>query len=198
MKNAFLLLIAYSLSLPAQTSKAALNKNGITIYTSKKDNSRIKQYEANMTVNAPLDSVKNILLNFNQLKTWNYKTSVSRLIKKVNDTTFIVYMVNHLGWPLQDRDNVARVSVSNKKDMVRIDICPEKNILKPQKGIIRVENFKGYWILKRTNNKSTKITQSFYADIDGNIPVWLINSLVTQAPYETFKALRKRVENVSK
>jgi ketopantoate reductase len=195
MKIKAILLLLFSLLLQAQQqTKPALNKNGIVIYTSKKGNSSIKQYEAQMTVNAIINEVEATIMDIDQLKNWNYKTSVSKVLKKVNDSTLIVYMVNHLGWPLQDRDNVARVVVSHNNEEVIITISPENNFMKPQKGIIRVTNFKGFWSLKKITTTSTQITQSFYADIGGNIPTFLVNSMITQAPYETFKALKDRLK----
>jgi hypothetical protein len=183
-------------SAHAQTiQKPALNKEGILIFTNKKEGSNIKQYEAQMTVNASIDSVKATLLDIKNLKNWNYKTLESKLLKKINDSVLIVYMRNHLGWPLQDRDNIARISVHQLKSSIRIDIVPEKNYLKPISGIVRVEKFKGSWELKTVDTKKTKVAQSFYIDIGGNIPVFLINRLITQAPFETFKALRNTLEN---
>ncbi len=170
--------------------KLALNKEGIKIYTFSRDSTSLKQYRAEMILPVSIDSIKNKILDIPNLKKWNYKTTLTRLVKKINDSVSIIYMVNHLGWPILDRDNVAKISTIKINEGYKIRIEPANSIYKEFKDKIRVKKFYGEWILEKIAEKRTKVTQKFFVNPGGNLPVLLINSLVTKAPFETFKNLR--------
>lgn len=193
MKKFILIFLLSFLSYGQE--KLALQKDGIKVYTSAKDSTKLKQYRAEMVFEVCIDSVKNKILDVPNLKKWNYKTTLTKLVKKMNDSTSIVYMVNDLGWPLKDRDNVAKIVLMKFKNGFKIAISPANTIYREFEDKIRVKKFYGEWILEKITTKKTKVTQKFYADPGGDLPSFLVNVLVTKAPFETFIALRKQFQN---
>src|SRR5690606_21545152 len=93
------------------------------------------------------------------LQKWNFKTRKSELIRKVSDTSWIFYMNHHLGWPVQDRDHVSRVTLIKKGNEQTITIVPANNVLKEKEGIVRLTNFKGFWYLKKITEDQTLVVQ---------------------------------------
>jgi hypothetical protein len=179
-------------------SEPALERDGIRIYLTKFDSTAFKEYRAVMTVNANIDTIVQQLVDVRNLKKWNYKTRHSELLKKISDTSWILYMTHHLGWPVQDRDHVSRVVLSRKGNEQRIYITPENRMVEKRKGYIRLTNFKGYWYLMKISSNRTLVMQQIYGDPEGDIPAFLVNMVITKGPFDTFKALRERVENLNK
>lgn len=176
----------------------ALDKEGIKIYLTKLDTTPFKEYKAIMTVKANIDSVAKQILDIKSLQKWNFKTRKSELIRKVSDTSWIFYMNHHLGWPIQDRDHVSKVTLIKKEAEQTITIFPANNVLKEKEGIVRLKNFKGYWYLKKISENQTLVMQQIYGNPGGSIPAFMVNMVVTKGPFESFKELRKRVENLNK
>ena len=50
----------------------------------------------------------------------------------------------------------------------------------------------GYWLLEE-NEGQTKVTQQLFINPEGNLPPFVINSLLIKGPYNTFKNLRNSV-----
>ena len=60
------------------------------------------------------------------------------------------------------------------------------------------QNFKGFWYLKKISENQTLVVQQIYGNPGGTIPAFMVNMIVTRGPFDTFKELRKRVENLNK
>lgn len=202
-KKSILILFFFTsaISLFAQkdsNTKLAVDKENIKIYLTKLDTTPFKEYRAEMTVNANIDSVSKQILDINSLQKWNYKTRKSELIKKVSDTCWIFYMNHHLGWPIQDRDHVSRVTLIKKKDEQIITIMPANKMVEEKEDIVRIKYFKGYWYLKKLEKDKTLVVQQVYGNPGGSIPAFMVNMVVTKGPFESFVELRKRVEGLYK
>ena len=192
------LLFAIQQSYAQKKNHLALDKDGIKIYLTKLDTTPFKEYKAVMMVKANIDSVAKQILDIKSLQKWNFKTRKSELIRKVSDTSWIFYMNHHLGWPVQDRDHVSKVTLIKKDKEQTITIFPANNVLKEKDGIVRLTNFKGFWYLKKISEDETLVMQQIYGNPGGSIPAFMVNMVVTKGPFESFKELRKRVENLNK
>ena len=196
--SALFLLFAMFFGHSQKKTNLALDKEGIKIYLTKLDTTPFKEYRAIMTVKANIDTVAKQILDIKSLQKWNFKTRKSELIRKVSDTSWIFYMNHHLGWPVQDRDHVSKVTLIKKEAEQTITIFPANNVLKEKEGIIRLTNFKGFWYLKKISDNQTLVMQQIYGNPGGSIPAFMVNMVVTKGPFESFKELRKRVENLNK
>ena len=196
--SALFLLFAMFFGHSQKKTNLALDKEGIKIYLTKLDTTPFKEYKAIMTVKANIDTVAKQILDIKSLQKWNFKTRKSELIRKVSDTSWIFYMNHHLGWPVQDRDHVSKVTLIKKEAEQTITIFPANNVLKEKEGIIRLTNFKGFWYLKKISDNETLVMQQIYGNPGGSIPAFMVNMVVTKGPFESFKELRKRVENLNK
>ncbi|MEO8517245.1 MAG: START domain-containing protein [Flavobacterium sp.] len=176
----------------------AVNKDEIKIYVRKSDSTSIKEYKAIMNVKVPMDSVIRKILDVKNLRTWNYKTTKTSLIKKISDTSWVFYMQNDLDWPIKDRDHVSRVVMKRTKKECIITLTPENNLIKENPDFIRIKRFKGIWVLKKIDEKQTQIVQQLYGDPESYVPSFIINSMLTKAPFETFKAMRSQLEKSNK
>ena len=60
--------------------------------------------------------------------------------------------------------------------------------------MIRVVNFSGFWLLEKTKS-GVRVTQQMYGDPGGSLPVFIVNSMLVNAPFNTFKRLKEQLNN---
>ncbi|WP_456867942.1 START domain-containing protein [Galbibacter sp. BG1] len=194
-----ILLCIYSISFitNAQEWNLKRNSNKIKVYTRSLDSTKFNEYKAILVANSSPEKAIKIITDGNNLKNWNYKTPKSEVLKKVSETEYIFWMENDLPWPVNDRDNISRVTI-NQTDAstYKINIEPaDSTYVKANKNVIRMDNFKGYWLIKPIGKDSVEVTQQMYGDPKGNIPSWIANSILTTFPYHSFEKLKEILEN---
>ena len=175
--------------------KLEKDASGIQVYTRIVSVSSIKEYKAITLMKTSLKSLVNKIIDGEHLKDWNYKTTKSRLLEKKSDNEYLVYMYNDLPWPAKNRDHVSELKVdviSNSLTKICIKSVPEK--LTEKRGVIRVVNFSGFWLLEKTK-LGVKVTQQMHGDPGGSLPTFIINSMLINAPFNTFKLLREQLDN---
>ena len=170
------------------------DEDAIKIYTKSVASSKIKAYKAEMTVKSSLDTVKNVIIDGDQLSVWNYKAIDSKLLEKYSENTYLIWMGLNLPWPLRDRDFVAQLQLNTiSENIIRIDITAASDRYEIQEDYLRMTDFKGYWLLEKQGD-TIKITQEMFGDPAGSLPSWFVNSTIARAPYYTFLSLKERVE----
>jgi hypothetical protein len=195
-KSLLLFYLLASFTCLAQEWELKKDKNEIKIYTRSISYSKIKEYKAVMTVNTTLKQAFNVIMDAENLWKWNYKTENSRILKKVSETSQIIWIKNNLPWPVLNRDHISLVKVvEHTSSKIKITLTPDITVYHPkEKHTIRVANFNGYWLLEKTK-QGIRITQQLFGDPGGNMPSWLLNSLITTAPYHSFANLKDILEN---
>ncbi len=195
------ILVFFSLLLFLSTNaqnpwKLKKDKNGVQVFVRNVDSSKIKEYKAVTQINTSVEQALSIILDGNRLADWNYKTSESKTIRKITDDEYIFWMKNDLPWPVKNRDNVTHVKVNKiSKDSIRVDLAPDRtNAVPEMDGMIRVTNFKGFWLVSQKGDK-VEVIQQLYGDPKGNLPSWILNSVLTTAPYRSFLNLKSLLED---
>ena len=180
----------------AQEWELKKDKKGVKVYTRESASSKIKEYKAVMLVKTSLDTALKILTDGDNLWKWNHRTPESKTVKIISDNEFVFWMNNNLPWPLKNRYHLSRIKVLRKEnDTIIINISPETIYTIPEaENSIRIENFKGYWSLIPQGDY-VEITQQLYGDPGGNIPTWVINTVLASAPYNSFLNLKELLEN---
>lgn len=184
---------AYS-SLNAQKWELKKDKNNVKVYTRALDSTKINEYKAVVLTDTTVEKALKIITDGNNLWKWNHKTSESKLINQISDTEFIFWMKNDLPWPIKNRDNISHVKVKKIPDGYWVEILPAPSDLVPKENsTVRVTNFRGYWSIIQ-KGKKVQITQQLYGDPEGSLPSWLLNSILTTAPFHSFCDLKELLE----
>ena len=198
MKKLCSLLLLFSCFLSGYSQsvwKLEKDASGIQVYTRDVSTSSIKEYKATALIKTSLQSLVNKIIDGEHLKEWNYKTTKSSLLEKKSDNEYLVYMYNDLPWPAKNRDHISELKldvISNSLTKISIKSVPEKIIEK--KGVIRVVNFSGFWLLEQTK-LGVMVTQQMYGDPGGSLPAFIVNSMLVNAPFNTFKQLKEQLDN---
>lgn len=201
MMKSFLLILAlmiWKLSPAlAQTDwKLNTDKDGIKIYTSFIPDSKIKAVKVEGTFNATPSQLVALLMDVNTAADWLYHTKISMLVKQVSPTEIYYYSEVNLPWPVQDRDFVAHLIVSQDPNSKVVTIeGPTVTGLVPQKqGIVRITDATGKWVITPTGNNQIKVDYSIHLDPGGSLPSWLVNMFATEGPVKIFKGIKSQLQ----
>ena len=180
----------------AQQWELKKDKNGIKIYIRQLENLEVKEYKAVTLVKTTADRALKLITDGDNLWKWNYKTSESKIIKTISENEFVFWIKNDLPWPIKNRDLVARVKASYQQDgIITIAISPEDTYTIPEdENAVRIKKFSGRWLVV-PQGEYVEITQQLYGDPGGNLPSWIVNAMLTTAPYRTFLNLKTILEN---
>jgi len=198
MKKLYSLLLIFSCFLTSYSQsvwKLEKDASGIQVYTRKVSDSSIKEYKAVTIIKTSLKSLVNKITDGEHLKDWNYKTTKSSLLEKKSDNEYLVYMYNDLPWPAKNRDHISELKlemISNSLTKISITSVPEK--LTENRGVVRVVNFSGFWLLEKTK-LGVKVIQQMHGDPGGSLPTFIVNSMLVNAPFNTFSRLKEQLDN---
>ncbi|MCX2678859.1 START domain-containing protein [Galbibacter sp. EGI 63066] len=195
----FLILSLHFAVIPAHSQEWSLkrNSNNIQVFTRNLDSTKINEYKAVLIANTTAEKVVEILTDGDKLNTWNHKTPKSKTLKKISDKEIVLWMENDLPWPISDRDNISHLFVSKPDSITyKIDILPgDSSLVEKDQRVIRMDHFQGFWLVRTLDQDSVEVTQQMYGDPKGNIPPWLVNSILIAFPYHSFENLKEILEN---
>jgi hypothetical protein len=200
------LALAYCLISNAQSTdhwKFVTEKEGIKVYSKEVAGSKIKALQVKCVMNASVSQIVALLMDLDVATEWVSHTKSCTLVRRVSPSELYYYSEVSLPWPLENRDFVARIRVSQDpaSKMVTVDAPAVPGLVPVKKGIVRISTSTGYWQLSALDAKNTLIHYTLQVDPGGVIPPWLVNSLAAQGPIESFinmkkQLLRDRYKNV--
>ncbi|NIF15441.1 START domain-containing protein [Pantoea sp. Cy-639] len=189
-----LLLVLPSTLAAADDWKLAYDREGIRVYLNEAAGSSYQQFRGISTIQAGLHTLADLQENLRVACKWLYACAQMRLLAVEGDSTWI-YLTTNLPWPTLPRDMVLQVRSERLADgtLVRhLSADPER--MPEQPGLIRVRHLSGEWIMNPLGERSTEVTYQLQADPAGDVPGWLANRFVVDAPVVTLRTLRAVAE----
>lgn len=199
--NKLLLLIVCSLctvSIIAQEEdwKLKSDKDDIKTYSRKLADSKINAVKVESVFAVPATQFVAVLLDVPSYDTWVYNSKSTRLIKQVSPSELFYYSEVSFPWPTTNRDFVSHVVISQDPatKVVRINAKNVSGIVPVKQNIVRIEKSSGEWIITPVGKNQVKIEYVLQVDPGGDLPAWLINPFASKGLVETFKNLRKQLQ----
>ncbi len=177
--------------------KLKVNKNGIKVWVSSYEGSKILGFKGTRVVESNLSGVVATIMDTQSLSEWVPYTQSARVIEK-NDKngTFVLHMIMALPFPLANRDVVVKgYWLQDAKGNVTIysKSIPDARVpLNPK--MVRITNYEGGWVLKALDAKRVEVTVLGITDPAGAIPVGIANQFVQVQPFEMLKRLPNAVK----
>ena len=168
-------------------------KDGIKVYNKSVENSKVKALKVEVILNSSLSAVVSLLLDVPAAKAWVYHTKSCVLLKSVSSSELYYYSEVSLPWPLENRDFVAHVKVTQDKNskVVIVEAPAIPGFVAEKKNIVRVNHSVGYWIITPLDKGQVSIQYSLQVDPGGVIPAWAVNALSSQGPIESFMKMKQ-------
>ena len=185
------------LIFPGQSSAWELEKDkeGIKVYTRVVKGSAFREYRAVMTISASLSSLVALVEDITECHSWIHTCKEGKLLKRVSPVESYTYTVNHAPWPVSDRDAVVHNTISQDPEsrVVTIRIRGVPDHVPEKTGLVRVKKIKGCWRFAYTEKGLVEVLYQVHSEPGGNIPSWLVNSIVLSQPFYTLRNMRKMV-----
>jgi ribosome-associated toxin RatA of RatAB toxin-antitoxin module len=170
-------------------------KDGIKVYSKTVSESKVKALKVECIINASAAQLVALLLDVKAAERWVSHTKSCTLLKRVSDAELYYYSEVNLPWPLENRDFVAHVQVSQNPStkVVTVNAPAIPGMLAARKGIVRVSQSKGLWIITPLDKERVKVSYSLQVDPGGVIPAWAVNALAAQGPLESFQNMKREL-----
>lgn len=195
--TAIFLLICFQPSFAyAQPSwKLITEEQGIQVFSQPVTYSKIKALKVACELKATTSELVALLLDVNAAEQWVYHTKSCVLLRKISDSELYYYSEVSLPWPLDNRDFVAHIKVSQDPltKIVTVNAPAVSGWMDRKEGIVRINQSKGLWVIRPAGKDKINLEYTLQVDPGGGIPAWAVNMFASQGPIETFKNMRQQL-----
>jgi len=115
----------------------------------------------------------------------------------LSDDGDVVVVYTYIDLPMiSDRDVTTRAerSFDPQTGSYRVEWAATDEGPPPKKGVVRLHQSTGFWLFAPLEGGRTRATYESHTEIAGSIPVWLVNSMMTDTVVDGIVRLRARVD----
>ena len=188
-----LILILLFLSPPAGNWELKKESDNILVYTRKSADSDLKELKCVTTIKTSLSAIVKMLIDVEHYPEWIFNCDKASLVKQISDTELYNYQVISAPWPVADRDLTCHLKVIQNSESKVVTVTSEAvSGLAPETAdIVRVKKCRSVYTLTPLANGNIHIAFELSTDPGGNIPVWLVNSVIVKGPFSTQLMMNK-------
>lgn len=187
----FCCLLAHgALSQPCKLRKDA---DSIKVFVCHVDTSKFKSIRAEFLVRCSTSELIRHVTDIAHYPNWQFNTAKASIIKIVHSNEIIYHTYIDAPWPVEDRDMTVRMKWLVSDSVTIITANSEPELLAQEKDFIRVPFSHSTWTIHPMANGQLRVVYEMLIDPGGHVPAWLVNWVCAQAPYESFRDLRKRI-----
>lgn len=191
-----LILLAAIPAFTQTTWKLRIDEDSIRIWTGYTDESRIKTIRSEFTLRASREALLRALMQVERYPEWQYNALDCRVVEKISATEMLYYCEVAAPWPVANRDMVIRLKVLEGPGpgVLRVTTHSDDYPFLGRPELIRVPMSVAEWHIRQVGPEMLKVGYTIRVDPGGSVPAWVINLVAAQAPFQTFKALKRRLE----
>lgn len=199
MRHVILFILFFYIQITTTVSQSAwklvTEEEGITVFSRSVPESKVKALKVECVLKSSASQLVELLMDVNTADQWVFHTRSCVLLKKVSPSELYYYSEVSLPWPLENRDFVAHIKVSQDRatKVVTVDAPAIPGWVAEKKGIVRISHSKGLWIITPLDKEKIKLEYTLQVDPGGVIPAWAVNLFSAQGPLETFKKMKQRL-----
>ncbi len=194
---AALVLVLSSAAVSAQTDwNLRADEDGIKVYTSLVPGSKVKGIKVEARFDATAPQLVALLMDVKTSTDWVYHLKSAVLLKQVSASELYYYSEVSLPWPAANRDFVAHLTVTQNPitKVVIVDGPAVPGFVPEKKGIVRVNESVGKWVITPLGNDKVSVVYTLHMDPGGGLPSWLVNMFAAEAPMKVFKSMRLQLQ----
>lgn len=174
---------------PASKTKG---DKGVVVEVADVSGFELNAFRAVSTFEATVAQLCAAIMDMTRFAEWADGTKTAEVVKRFSDNHQACYCVHHAPWPVKNRDGVIEQQIMRlNEETVCIHLRSNNNLVPVKKGLVRVEYLRGTWVLTDRGDGKTRVTYQVHSDPGGNIPDWLVNTMITEAPTATLANLHK-------
>lgn len=189
------ILITTLLLLPVNQAAAwtlVRQQDGIQVWKRHIADSPIAQSLAKVTVKSKLSPLVALILDADNEHYWIDSVDRSKTLQQISTAKSYNYTLSNAPWPVSDRDAVVLTEATQDPVthvvLIQSHATPDK--LPEKKGVVRIKKVDSTWTLTPQPGGKVEISYLLHSDPGGHLPAWLVNSMITDQPFNTLKNLR--------
>lgn len=187
-------LFAPSLSFAWELEK---DEDGIRVYTREVSGSDFREYKGVTRVKATLTALVALATDAGACPTYVETCTEGKLLQKVSDTERYVYTYNDAPWPVADRDacvhNVITQDPYRKTVHIKMTAAPGK--AEEKEDVVRIMELDAEWRFTPIDKNTTEVFYRVKTEPGGDLPAWLVNSVIVDQPFETLSKMKKIIKS---
>lgn len=174
----------------------ARSEDGINVYLKTVEGTDFKAYRGEAIFPVTIAQIQEAQDDVPGSCQWIYNCE-SMQIEEVEGKGLVIYSRYKSLGPVSARDSVVEVTLTEKADGgLERKLVGQPNLLPEEKGYVRIPELNGSWQLTPVEG-GVQVVYEIQAQPGGDVPAWVANKFVVDAPFNTLRALRAHVEGVS-
>jgi hypothetical protein len=177
------------------------NEDGIHIYLRDVSGSDIQAFKGEVKIQSSIESLLALLLDEESCPEWVYQCIEPAVVERVSEDEHIFYQANDMPFPSTNRDVLFRMRITEDPTTKvatvyfenTADYCKKKDSLVCKKinrsEYVRIQTFTGFYQFTPAGNGWTHVTWEQHIEPGGNLPNWLVNSLLVDIPFNSLKGM---------
>jgi hypothetical protein len=156
-----------------------------------------RQVKADFVIDCPAARVVSILCDEKTYLNWMTATKSCYRLKTIDTNQWYSYFQFSIPWPLSNQDCVLKYEVKTYDELSKtvIKIASDAGYLKPNKGIERISNMVGCWIITEIEEGKTRVEYFVYSVQKPKFPTWMTDPLIQKNLIRTMNGLRNLATN---
>jgi hypothetical protein len=176
----------------------ASNGGGVTLYSRVREGSSLKEFKAIGDIDASSAAVHRVIDDIDNYVSFMPFMAECRVVKREGNFTFTYQRVS--AKICSDRDYTLRIeetSSPGQGGLTYLNRWQPANELgpPPKKGVLRVANCEGSWLLEPQGPEKTRATYSVFTDSGGALPAFIANGASAIGIRKIFASVRKQVKD---
>ena len=175
--------------------KPARHSHDLYTYLRQDPGKRLKSFRIEADVNATPPALGAIFTDFDHFCDWIYRCGETRVLKRISDTEYLIYIIHRAPYGVSDRDTIihGKAYRDPAHHAVVIKTWEEPYVLPEQPHLVRMIHEELEWTFTARPNGVIHIQLLGYADPGGWIPRWIDNMVQLDAPYYSVRGLMHHV-----
>jgi hypothetical protein len=192
----FMLILALSCSMSAQSWDFVKEKDGIKIYTCKEAGSSLKSYKGVTDIHAPADKILALIENVNNTDWWDKNLNQIKVMLYEKNKRAQYYLVYDLPWPVTDRDLCVdvKVTIDPVTGEGKVSAGPLPGLVPEHEDMIRIKDYRQTWTVKPAGKELSHVVLEGHVNPAGSIPDWISNMVIVDSPIKVISNIRQRLE----
>ncbi len=205
MRPPLCIVLALLFVLPASAEESEMEDDGwqlarsderVKVYTRPVEGSPIREFQAQITLEAPLERVTTLYKNTESYPDWVANCVDSRRVKDPrNASRRQAWLRFDMPFPAGDRDVVLRRETKRESpEDTLYHTNSVDGLVPPTEDVVRMPFLRSRWHFEALAPDRTRVTYRQHSDPGGSLPGFLVNWVAVDIPFETLHGLADELE----
>jgi hypothetical protein len=183
----------FALAAVAQSEdwKVIEKERGITVSRRDVAGCSLPAFRGKGNVEGGVTQMLAMMVDVGGVTEWAYGVDEARVIKRLDESTDVIYLYSDLPWPVRDRDMIVRRTIKvldpGKEFEIQLRCHPKAE---PERdGVVRVKKCDSTFHLLKVDASITEVDYTMRLDPAGLLPAWAGSWVAQHVPFKTLLAI---------